>query len=113
MHSIQSWVRRIFEFAGSVHEVRAGKLWGHCADLKTNIGNSEAAIVDYSSRHRSKIPVASSAAEGCVDEIANTRMGKKQRMRWSPRGAHRVVTVRAAMLDNRLDRQTTTQRKAA
>ena len=81
--------------------------------MKTYVGNSEAAIVDYSQRYRSKIPVASSAAEGCVDEIANTRMGKKQRMRWSLRGAHRVATVRAAMLDNRLHRQVTPKRKAA
>jgi hypothetical protein len=29
-------------------------------------------------------------------------MGKKQRMRWSPRGAHRVAVVRAAVLDGRL-----------
>lgn len=113
VHSIQSWARRIFDFAGSVHKARARKLWGHCADLKTYVSNSEAAIVDYSQRYRSKIPVASSAAEGCVDEIANTRMGKKQRMRWSPRGAHRVATVRAAMLDNRLHRQVTPKRKAA
>ena len=32
-----------------------------------------------------------SRAEGCVDEIANARMAKKQRMRWSPQGAHRVA----------------------
>ncbi len=34
-------------------------------------------------------------------------------MRWSPRGARRVATVRAAMLDNRLPRQVTPQRKGA
>ncbi len=113
LHSIQSWANRVSEFAGSVHEGRAKKLLDHCSDLKTYVGNSEAAIVDYSNRYRSKIPVASSAAEGCVDEIANARMGKKQRMRWSPRGAHRVVTVRAAMLDNRLNRQIMPQRKTA
>ena len=28
--------------------------------------------------------------------------GKRQRMRWSPRGAHRVALVRAAVLDGRL-----------
>jgi hypothetical protein len=30
-------------------------------------------------------------------------MGKKQRMRWSPTGAHRVALVRAALLDGRLN----------
>ena len=51
---------------------------------------------------RSKLPISTSRAEGCVDEIANARMAKKQRMRWSPRGAHCVATVRAAVLDRRL-----------
>jgi hypothetical protein len=37
-------------------------------------------------------------AEGYVDEIANARMTKRQLMRWSPRGAHRVALVRAAVL---------------
>jgi len=46
------------------------------------------------------------SAEGCVDEIANARMAKKQRMRWSPRGAHCVATVRAAVLNDRLKRAT-------
>jgi hypothetical protein len=37
-----------------------------------------------------------------MDEIANARMAKKQRARWSPQGAHRVAVVRAAVLDGRL-----------
>jgi hypothetical protein len=49
------------------------------------------------------MPISTSRAEGCVDEIANTRMAKKQRMRWSPQGAHRVAVVRAAVLDGRLN----------
>jgi hypothetical protein len=93
--------------------VRAKKPLDHCGRPKTYVGNSEAVIVDYSKRYRSRIPNASSAAKGCVDETANARMGKKQRMRWSPHDAHRVVTVQAAKLDNRLDRQIMPQRKTA
>jgi sulfite reductase beta subunit-like hemoprotein len=37
-----------------------------------------------------------------MDEIANARMVKKQRMRWSPHGADRVTVVRAAVLNGRL-----------
>ncbi len=37
-----------------------------------------------------------------MDEITNARMAKKQRMRWSPQGAHRVAVVHAAVLDGRL-----------
>jgi hypothetical protein len=60
------------------------------------------AIITYHRHYHGKQPVSSSRAEGCVDEIANAHMGKKQRMRWSPRGAHRVALVRAAVLDGRL-----------
>src|SRR5271166_315017 len=51
------------------------------------------------SRYRSDRPVSTSRAEGCVDEIANARISKRQQTRWSPRGAHRVALVRAAVLD--------------
>jgi len=31
----------------------------------------------------------------------SARMNKRRQMRWSPRGAHRVLQVRAAVLDGR------------
>lgn len=73
-----------------------------CTELKGYAQNNRDAIVNYHRRYHGKRPISSSRAEGCVDEIANARMGKKQRMRWSPRGAHRVALVRAAVLDGRL-----------
>jgi hypothetical protein len=69
-------------------------------------------LINYGARYRSKLPISTSRAEGCVDEIANARMAKKQRMRWSPRGAHRVATVRSAVLDGRF-KTTTDLRPAA
>jgi hypothetical protein len=71
-------------------------------ELKGYAQNNRGAIVNYHRRYHGKRPVSTSRAEGCVDEIANARMAKKQRMRWSPRGAHRVALVRAAVLDGRL-----------
>jgi hypothetical protein len=35
-------------------------------------------------------------------DVSQSRMAKKQRMRWSPQGAHRVAVVRAVVLDGRL-----------
>jgi hypothetical protein len=32
-------------------------------------------------------------------------MNKRRQMRWSPRGAHRVLQVRAAVLDGRFGQQ--------
>jgi hypothetical protein len=69
-------------------------LWSD--DLRCYLANNVDALIDYGARYRFKLPISTSRAEGCVDEIANARMAKKQRMRWSPRGAHCVATVRAA-----------------
>ncbi|WP_284945146.1 ISKra4 family transposase [Acidisoma cladoniae] len=76
-------------------------LW-NCDDLRRYLANNTGSLIDYGARYRSKLPISTSRAEGCVDEIANARMAKKQRMRWSPQGAHRIAIVRAAVLDGRL-----------
>lgn len=76
-------------------------LW-NCDDLRRYLSNNAGSLIDYGERYRSKMPISTSRAEGCVDEIANARMAEKQRMRWSPHGAHRVAVVRAAVLDGRL-----------
>lgn len=73
-----------------------------CNVLYGYIENNARSIPDYGSRHRAGLPVSTSRAEGCVDDLANARMGKKRRMRWSPRGAHRVAITRATVLDGRL-----------
>jgi hypothetical protein len=71
----------------------------------TGLTHNLSALVNYGHRRRQGKAVSTSRAEGLVNEIANVRMGKKQRMRWSPRGAHRVATVRAAVLDGKLSNQ--------
>lgn len=43
-----------------------------------------------------------SRAEGYVNDIVNSRMTKRRRMRWPTVNAHRVTTVRAALLEGRL-----------
>ena len=82
-----------------------GRFLARCEECRGYLANNEAALVDYSHRYHSGQPVSTSRAEGCVDEIANARMAKRRRMRWSPRGAYRVAVVRAAVLDGRLTPQ--------
>ena len=87
------------------------KVTARCEALEAYLRNSERSIPNYAKRYSAGLPISSSRAEGCVDDIANTRMGKRRRMRWSPRGAHRVALTRAAVLDGRLKvshRQTAT-----
>ncbi len=73
----------------------------HYQDLRVYLDNNESALIDYGARYRVGRPILTSRVEACVDEIANARMAKRRRMRWSPQGAHCVATVRAAVLDGR------------
>jgi len=93
---------------GQSHETSAFDLQRLCNELQNYACNNRDALINYHRRYHDKRPVSTSRAEGCVDEIANARMSKKQRMRWSPRGAHRVAVVRAAVLDGRLASLTAT-----
>ena len=79
----------------------AARLQARCETLYTFANNLES-LVDYGRRYLNGLPISSSRAEGSVNDIANARMGKRRRMRWSPKGAHRVAVTRAAVLDGRL-----------
>ena len=50
-------------------------LW-NCDDLRRYLANNVGALIDYGARYRSELPISTSRAEGCVDEIANARMAK-------------------------------------
>ncbi|MDZ4392515.1 ISKra4 family transposase [Cypionkella sp.] len=80
----------------------ARRVKARCQELYSYLSNNFDALVNYGHRYRNGLAVSSSRAEGCVDDIGNTRMGKQRRMRWSPQGAHRVAVTRAAVLDGRL-----------
>lgn len=80
----------------------AKRVKARCTELYTYLRSNLYALTDYDHCHRNGLAVASSRAEGCVDDIGNTRMGKKRRMRWSPQGAYRVAITRPAVFDGRL-----------
>ena len=52
-------------------------------------------------RYRAGKPISTSRAESTVNQLVSARMNKRKQMRWSPCGAHRVLQVRAAVLDGR------------
>ena len=62
-------------------------------------------MIDYGQRYRAGKPISTSRAEGTVNHLVTARMNKRGQMRWSPRGAHRVRQVRAAVLDGRFGQQ--------
>jgi hypothetical protein len=89
----------------------AARVQARCETLYTYLANNMESPVDYGRRYRNGLPISSSRAEGSVDDIATARMGKRRRMRWSPKGAHRVAVTRSAILDGRLT--VTNSRRAA
>ncbi len=76
---------RATSLSGAEIQETTRDLMRHCSDLRGYVHNNRHAIVNYHRRYLSDRPLSTSRAEGCVDEIANARMSKRQRMRWSPK----------------------------
>jgi hypothetical protein len=71
-------------------------------ELEAYLDLNAHALVDYGRRQRAGLPIATSCAESTVNSLVNARMNKRRQMRWTPHGAHRVLQVRAAVIDGRL-----------
>ena len=98
---IMSWAKDATVPNDPAMRARAGRLVARCTELRSYIKNNEGALIDYGERYRAGKPISTSRAEGTVNQLVNARMNKRRQMRWSPRGAHRVLQVRAAVLDGR------------
>jgi hypothetical protein len=83
----------------------AGRIWQLAQPLLTYIRLNKVAIVDYGARYRSGRRIATSLAESAVNSLTARRMVKKQQMRWTKRGAHRMLQVRAAVMNGNLREQ--------
>ena len=98
---ITSWAKDASVLNDPTMEARTKRLVARCKELRAYVENSEGALIDYGQRHRAGKPISTSRAEGTVNQLVSARMNKRRQMRWSPRGAHRVLQVRAALLDGR------------
>lgn len=58
----------------------------HCAELRGYVGDNREAVADHHCRCDRLRPLSTWRAEGCVDEIAHARMGKRRLMRWFSQG---------------------------
>jgi len=98
---ITSWAKDAIVLNEPGVEAKARRLAARCTELRSYIDNNEGALIDYGQRCRAGKPISTSRAEGTVNQLVSARMNKRRQMRWSPRGAHRVLQVRAAVLDGR------------
>ena len=102
---IAGWAKEASVLDDPTMGAGAGRLVARCMKLQTYIENNKGALIDYGQRYRAGKPISTSRAEGTVNHLVSARMNKRQQMRWSPRGAHRVLQVRAAVLDGRFGQQ--------
>jgi len=98
---IVSWAKDAIVLNNLAVEAKARRLVARCTELRAYIENNEGALIDDGQRYRAGKPISTSRAEGTVNQLVSARMNKRRQMRWSPRGAHRVLQVRAAVLDGR------------
>ncbi len=102
---IGSWAKDAIVLNEPAGEAGARRLVARCTELHAYIENNKDALIDYGQRYRAGKPISTSRAEGTVNQLVSARMNKRRQMRWSPRGAHRVLQVRAAVLDGRFGHQ--------
>ena len=60
-------------------------------------------MTDYRKAQREGLRISSAPAESGMSHLVNQRMGKRQPMCWLSEGAHLLLQVRCAVLDDRLD----------
>ena len=97
----------------AIQRSRAGASGERLLDLAqpllTYVRSNRNAIVNYGARYRSGRRIASSLAESAVNSLVARRMVNKQQMQWTLKGAHRMLQVRAAVLNGDLRERLTWQ----
>jgi hypothetical protein len=103
-------MRGIYRGAGAVigslrpvDAERVERFRQHMVNLRDYLKNNWSSLTNYGHARRHGRRISSAPAESGMSHLVNQRMGKRQPMCWSQEGAHLLLQVRCAMLDNRLD----------
>jgi hypothetical protein len=80
----------------------AAKVAASLRGLETYVSGQAGLIIDYAKARRRGEPISTATTEGTVQWLLHRRMGANQQMRWSPRGAHRMLQVRTAVANGTL-----------
>jgi hypothetical protein len=80
----------------------ARKLWTALRALDGYLVGQSDWLVNYGERHRAGLRVGTALTEGTANFLVNRRMNKSQQMRWSRRGADRLLQVRCAVYNGTL-----------
>ena len=110
-NAVEVSIRRLSKAIGAFRRYRpkrraceaSRKVWIMLYDLKRNVRGNANTIVDYHRRQRSGEPVSTALVESAANHLVNRRMNKSQQMRWSAGGAHRLLQVRAAVINDEFE----------
>jgi hypothetical protein len=80
----------------------SSKLWTALRALNDYLTGQSDWLVDYAERHRAGRRVGTALTEGTANFLVNRRMAKAQQMRWTRRGADRLLQVRCAVYNGTL-----------
>jgi hypothetical protein len=78
------------------------KLWTALRALDDYLTGQSDWLVNYGERHRAGLRAGTALAEATANFLVNRRMNKSQQMRWSRRGADRLLQVRCAVYNGTL-----------
>lgn len=106
MNACSTWPATFATLGGPAFWEKTTRLARLCEELQSYLWTNREALIDYGQRRREGKPISTAGAEGTVNRLVNVRLNRGGQMRWSPQGAHRVLQVRAAMLDGRLHSET-------
>ena len=84
---------------GDKESTALGKLEQPVGEFSTYIARNRAFIPNYGDRYRYGERISTAFAESTVNQVVSKRMVKKQQMRWTRRGAHLLLQVRAQVLN--------------
>jgi hypothetical protein len=77
----------------------AARMLKYVRELETYISNNAGSIVNYGERYRNGERISTGFVESTINQVISKRMVKKQQMQWTPEGAHLLLQVRTAVLN--------------
>jgi hypothetical protein len=104
MEKIYRATERLLDTLPATDAERVQRFRQHLMDLRDYLRSNWSALTNYAADRRKGMRISSALAESVMSHLVNQRMGKRQPMRWSCEGAHLLLQVRCAVLDQRLDR---------
>jgi hypothetical protein len=75
---------------------------GHVLELDGYLRANAAGVINYQARQRDGRRISTSGVEATVNRLIGRRLGKDQHMCWTKRGAHLLLQVRCALLNQEL-----------